>query len=52
MAVNTTGIKSIDPIQTGELCKEAMNFSKDVLSSKGFFVSKILWAVRLMKLSH
>ena len=41
MAVNTTGIKSIDSIQTGELCKEAMNFSKDVLSSKGFFVSKI-----------
>jgi 23S rRNA (uridine2552-2'-O)-methyltransferase len=41
MAVNTTGIKNIDSIQTGELCKEAMNFSKDVLSSKGFFVSKI-----------
>ncbi len=41
MAVNTTGIKSIDSIQTGELCKEAMNFSRDVLSSKGFFVSKI-----------
>ena len=41
MAVNTTGIKSIDSIQTGELCKEAMNFSRDVLSSKGFFISKI-----------
>ena len=27
MAVNTTGIKDIDSIQTGELCKEAMNFS-------------------------
>ena len=24
MAVNTTGIKNIDSIQTGELCKEAM----------------------------
>ena len=28
MAVNTTGIKNLDSIQTGELCKEAMTFSK------------------------
>ena len=41
MAVNTTGIKNIDSIQTGELCKEAMNFSKEVISSNGFFISKI-----------
>ena len=41
MAVNTTGIKNIDSIQTGELCKEAMIFSKEILSEKGFFVSKI-----------
>jgi len=41
MAVNTTGIKNIDSIQTGELCKEAMIFSKDVISQKGFFISKI-----------
>ena len=41
MAVNTTGIKNIDSIQTGELCKEAMIFSKDVMSQKGFFISKI-----------
>ena len=41
MAVNTTGIKNIDSIQTGELCKAAMIFSKEVLSEKGFFVSKI-----------
>ena len=27
MAVNTTGIKNIDSIQTGELCKEAMFFA-------------------------
>ena len=39
MAVNTTGIKNIDSIQTGELCKEAMIFSKDVISKKGFFIS-------------
>ncbi len=41
MAINTTGIKNIDSIQTGELCKEAMIFSKDVISEKGFFISKI-----------
>ena len=41
MAVNTTGIKNIDSIQTGELCKDAMVFSKDVISEKGFFISKI-----------
>ena len=41
MAVNTTGIKDIDAIQTGELCKEAMIFSRDVMSEKGFFISKI-----------
>ena len=41
MAVNTTGIKNIDSIQTGELCKEAMIFSKDVISNSGFFISKI-----------
>ncbi len=28
MAVNTTGIKNIDSIQTGELCKEAIVFCK------------------------
>ena len=41
MAVNTTGIKNIDSIQTGELCKEAMIFSKNVLSKKSCFISKI-----------
>ena len=41
MAVNTTGIKNLDAIQTGELCKEAMIFSKDVISKNGFFISKI-----------
>ena len=41
MAVNTTGIKDIDSIQTGELCKEAIIFAKENINSKGFFVSKI-----------
>ena len=41
MAVNTTGIKNIDSIQTGELCKEAMLFSKDIITENGFFISKI-----------
>ena len=41
MAVNTTGIKDIDAIYTGELCKEAMMFSKENLVKEGRFVSKI-----------
>ena len=41
MAVNTTGIKDIDAIYTGELAMEAMNFSKDILVKEGRFVSKI-----------
>ena len=41
MAVNTTGIKNIDSIQTGELCKEAMVFAKDLLNKNGYFISKI-----------
>ena len=45
MAVNTTGIQNIDSIQTGELCIEAMNFSKTVLSKKGIFISKIFMGV-------
>jgi 23S rRNA (uridine2552-2'-O)-methyltransferase len=41
MAVNTTGIKNIDSIQTGELCKEAMIFAKNIIKNDGFFISKI-----------
>jgi len=41
MAVNTTGIKDIDAIYTGELCKEAMIFSKEVLVKEGRFVAKV-----------
>ena len=41
MAVNTTGNKSIDSLLTGELCIEAINFSKEILKSNGQFVSKI-----------
>ena len=41
MAVDTTGIKNIDSIQTGELCKEAMFFAKELMKDSGFFVSKI-----------
>ena len=41
MAVNTTGIKNIDSIYTGELSREAMLFSKEVLNSNGKFVSKV-----------
>ena len=41
MAVNTTGIKNVDSIQTGELCMTAMIFSKEVISDSGTFISKI-----------
>ncbi len=41
MAVNTTGIKNVDAIQTGELCKDAMYFAKDILTKNGYFISKI-----------
>ena len=41
MAVNTTGNKDLDSIYTGELCMEAMNFSKKILNNHGKFVSKI-----------
>ena len=41
MAVNTTGIKNLDSLQTGELCKDAIYFAKEVLSSEVSFVSKI-----------
>ena len=41
MAVNTTGIKDIDAIYTGELAMNAMNFSKEMLVKEGRFVSKI-----------
>ena len=41
MAVNTTGIKNLDSIQTGELCKEAMAFAKEMIKENGYFISKI-----------
>ena len=41
MAVNTTGNKNLDSIVTGELCLEAMNFSKNMLKTEGKFISKI-----------
>ncbi len=41
MAVNTTGIKDIDAIYTGELCKEAMSFARNILVNEGKFVSKL-----------
>ena len=41
MAANTTGNKYVDSISTGELCISAMEFSREILNSKGIFVSKI-----------
>ena len=41
MAVNTTGNKNLDSIYTGELCMEAMKFSKETLKNNGKFISKL-----------
>ena len=41
MAVNTTGNKDLDSIVTGELCIEALNFSKNILKYDGRFISKL-----------
>ena len=41
MAENTTGNKNLDVISTSELCKEAMNFAKEILKENGSFVCKI-----------
>ena len=41
MAVNTTGNKNLDSIQTGELSLTAMDFAVGILRPKGIFLSKI-----------
>jgi len=41
MAVNTTGNKNLDSIQTGELSLTAMHFAINILRPKGIFLSKI-----------
>ena len=41
MAVNTTGNKNLDSIQTGELSLMAMDFAVGMLRPKGIFLSKI-----------
>ena len=41
MAVNTTGNKNLDSIQTGELSLTAMRFAISMLRPKGIFLSKI-----------
>ena len=41
MAANTTGNKALDSYRTGELCLNAMNLAKKILSHEGIFLSKI-----------
>ena len=41
MAANTSGNKSLDSYRTGELCLNAMDLAKKILSSDGVFLSKI-----------
>ncbi len=41
MAVNTSGNKYLDSNSTGELCISAIKFSRNMLKSKGIFISKL-----------
>ena len=41
MATNTTGNKGLDSYRTGELCLNAMELAKKILSRNGIFLSKI-----------
>ena len=41
MAANTSGNKTLDSYRTGELCLNAMNLAKKILSRDGVFLSKI-----------
>ena len=41
MASNTTGNKELDSLRTGNLCINALEFSKKILNTNACFVSKI-----------
>jgi 23S rRNA (uridine2552-2'-O)-methyltransferase len=41
MATNTSGNKSLDSFNTGQLCLNAMNLSKNILNNSGVFLSKL-----------
>ncbi len=41
MAADTTGNKSLDCIRTNQLCSDVINFSSEILKSKGVLVSKL-----------
>ena len=49
MAVNTTGIKNLDSIQTGDLCKAGRLFKNEGITEKGFFIQKIFKEVKVFK---
>ena len=41
MASNTTGNKNLDSLRTGNLCLNALEFSRKILKTNAYFVSKI-----------
>ena len=41
MAVNTSGNKNQDVIQTGQLCLDGMNIAVNILNKNGIFLSKL-----------
>ncbi len=41
MAINTSGVKTLDSYRSGELCLRAIDLAKEVLSQNGIFLSKV-----------
>ena len=41
MASNTTGNKELDSLRTGNLCLDALEFSRKILKTNAYFISKI-----------
>ena len=41
MASNTTGNKELDSLRTGNLCLNALEFSRKILKTNAYFISKI-----------
>ena len=50
MAANTTGNKTLDATNTGELCIQAMDFSINILKRNSFFVSKIFMGINFKEI--
>ena len=50
MASNTTGNKKLDSLRTGNLCLNALEFSRKILKTNAYFVSKIFMGAIFKKI--